>query len=234
MKAPGIAAIVTAEKATFGIKSQAKGIAAAIGEDFEFLGAGMVAPDDGAFIVNRRLIKARASNTAGGGAALASVEPAVGAPGKTIGYAMGIFEPKTGESNFGIPLGDVVAIFIAIKQEIRSVHHPEAAPTADDRVRHVQALKDILARFIGAISIEIFVHANDVGSAIMMGRGGRDAIILRAIVLVASNHRETGRVGILAILRDPHAAPGVETEVGRLCDFRFAEQGIDGEVIVGL
>ena len=68
----------------------------------------------------------------------------------------------------------------------------------------------------------------------MMGRGGGDTIVLRAIVLVTTNHRQTGGVGILAILRDPHAAPGVKTEVGWLGDFRLAEQGVDSEVIVGL
>ena len=112
VKAPGAAAIVTAEEPSFGIKAQDRRYCRRRRRRLRILSVrGMVSPDDGAFVVNRRIIEAGSGHAAGGGAALSAVEPAVGSPGETIGHAVRVFEAETGESDFGVAVGNVVSIF---------------------------------------------------------------------------------------------------------------------------
>jgi hypothetical protein len=95
-----------------------------------------------------------------------------------------------------------------------------------DGVGHVQAGEDFAGAVERAVTVGVLVNGNDITSAIVIRRSGWDAVEGRAVILVAADHLEAGGIRILAVLRDPKATPGVETEVSRLRDHRFVQEQV--------
>src|SRR6266436_438011 len=76
------AAVGTVEKVAIPIERQSVNVASAFGEKLQFMGDRVIAPDT--------LLKLESANLGCGGAAVQSVEPAVGAPGEMVRHRLGI------------------------------------------------------------------------------------------------------------------------------------------------
>src|SRR5688500_5810181 len=85
-------------------------VAAAVGEDFEFVADGMIAPDAGAEFGAFFLWHARLSNLAIIEDALIAVEPTVGAPHETVKAFVGVLVTEAVEEDLGFAVRFVVAI----------------------------------------------------------------------------------------------------------------------------
>ena len=65
------------------------------------------------------------------------------------------------------------------------------------------------------------MDGDDIGAAIVIRGSGRDAIVVRAIILIAADHGHPGGVRVLTVLRNPEAAAGIKTEMRWLSDERL-------------
>ena len=127
-------------------------------------------------------------------------------------------------------VGDVVTVRVRIEQQVRRIHHPDAAVGAHGGVGHVKTVLEDRMLVVDAVVLRRFMDRDDVGPLIVMGRSRGDAVVVRAIILVAADHVHAGRVRILPILRDPESAAGVEAEVRRLGDLRLGQQEVDRQI----
>ena len=196
----------------------------------------MVAPDHAAFDIDAfgiGRVGAGAGDAAGGGAALAAVEPAIGSPCEAIGDAVGVFEAEAAESDFRWAIELVIAVGVGPEDEVGSLHDPEAAGSAEGGVGHIEAVEDRAVEVERSVAVGIFVDRDAVGSFVVVWWGRWDAVVFRAVVLVAADHADACWVGVLAVLGDPEASPFVVAEVGGLGDEGFVEEGFDSEVGMG-
>ena len=146
---------------------------------------------------------------------------------------MSVLKTEPCQMHHRIGIGDIIIILVRIKKQIGRIQDPDSAPTAHDRVRHIQTFEKDLVRIITPISIAIFVNGNDVRTSIMMRRWERHFVIVSPIVSIAAQHLQTGRIRILPRLGNPEAAPFVETEVKSLSDLGFVENLLDPQSIGG-
>ena len=65
----------------------------------------------------------------------------------------------------------------------------------------------------------------------MVRRRRRHLVVMRAVILVAAEHREPRGIRILPRVRDPQPAAFVETEMKRLRDLRFIEDELDAQIL---
>ena len=233
MPAAGVAAVVAGIHTPVAVELQTEGIARAFAEDVVFTRLRMVAPDHAAFEVDGGGvggIEARTDDARGRCATVHAVEPAIGTQDDSVAHRVGVFEAEAGEMHHRRAVRDVVAIGVRIEQQVRRVHHPDAAVGADGRVGHVEAILEDRVLVVDPVALRRFVDGDDVGALVVMGRRRRDAVVMRAVILVAADHVHAGGVRILAVLRDPEAAAGVEAEVRRLGDLRLGQQEVDRQV----
>jgi len=90
------------------------------------------------------------------GGALRPVEPAVGAPGQAAGDGVSVFEAEAGEVDDGIAVGDVVAVFVGIEEQVRRVGDPDAAAADEAGGGDVQAVDEGFDFAEGAVAFFIF------------------------------------------------------------------------------
>ena len=100
------------------IEVEAPGIGEAAGEDFKFAGLGVEAPDAGVEVESIFFGSAGFSDEGVGENALATVEPAVGAPDETVESFVSVVHAPAVEENFWFGIGNVVAIGVGNENEI--------------------------------------------------------------------------------------------------------------------
>src|SRR6185503_12454331 len=149
VKAALIAPIGAGVKPPFAVEFHTKRISASFGEQFKLARRWMIAPDGLAE-------KTNAFDGGGAGAALRSVEPAIGSPRQAVGHRMGIFQAEAREVHFRLNVRNVVAVPIGIKQKVRWIEHPDPAAPWQRAGGNVQSGHEILVRFINAIPILVF------------------------------------------------------------------------------
>ena len=230
-------AIVAGVEAALGVDLETKSVAAPFGENLVGARLGMIAPDHAAFEVDPRRVRWVESgpcDAAGSRAALRAVKPAVHAPHQPVGDRVRVFESKPGKVHDGRAIGYVVVIGVGIKQQIRRVHDPDAAAPGQRSAGHVQAVDENLMPVEPPVAIGVFVDADEVAAAVVVGRRRRNLVIVGSVVLVATEHLEPGGIGILAVLGDPKPAALIEAQMGGLGDERFSQELLDSELAVGL
>src|SRR5262245_31152425 len=92
-------------------------IGGAVGDHFEILAYGVIAPDrtiqQGAFVVGRaRFTYERIVENA-----MPPVEPAIGPPGQSIDHVVAGFERPAIQNHFGLAVGQVVPVAVGNKNE---------------------------------------------------------------------------------------------------------------------
>src|SRR5262249_6728391 len=92
------------------VERDAVAVGTALAEEFEFASDRVVTP--------QALLELEAANATGSGAAVHAIEPAIGTPSEMVGHGLGVFHAKTGKQNFGIAIGDVVAVGVGIEEQI--------------------------------------------------------------------------------------------------------------------
>ena len=215
------------------VEPEPEGVPAAFREDLERPRVRMISPHHAAFEVDAgriRRIEAGSDDAARGGAALAAVEPAVRSPHEAVGDGMRVLEPEAREAHLGRSVRHVVAVAVGVEEQIGRVHHPHAAAADDHGVGHVEPVEEYLVPVVHAVAVGVLVDRDDVGAAVVAGRGRRHLVVVGAIIFVAAEHLQAGGVGVLTILGDPEAAASVEAEVGRLRHQRLAQQEVGREV----
>ena len=225
--AAGVAAVVAGVHATVAVKLEPEGVTRAFAEDVVLAGLRMVAPDHAAFEMDRGGvggIEAGADDARGGRAPVHAVKPAIRTKDDTVTHRVGILETEAGEMHHGRAVGNVVAIGVRIEQQVRRVHHPDAAIGAHGGVGHIEAILEDRVLVVDTVVLGRLVDGDDVGAAVMVGRSRGDAVVVRAVILIAADHVHACGIRILPILRDPEAAAGIEAEVGRLGNERLGQQ----------
>ena len=152
-----------------------------------------------------------------------AVKPAIRTKDDTVAHRVGILETEAGEMHHGRAVGNVVAIGVRIEQQVRRVHHPDAAIGAHGGVGHIEAILEDRVLVVDTVVLGRLVDGDDVGAAVMVGRSRGDAVVVRAVILIAADHVDACGIRILPILRDPEAAAGIEAEVSRLGNERLGQ-----------
>ncbi len=228
----GAPAVVSGVEAADGIELESVGVAAAFGEDLEGPCLRVVAPHHATFEVHAgrvRGIEARSTHATGHGAALTAVEPSIGSPGEAIGDGVGVLESKAREAYLGWAVRDVVAVAVGVEEQVGRVHHPHAAVARHGSRGEVEAVDEDRVTVVAAVGAGGFVDGDDVGAAVVVRRGGWDLVVMGAIVLVAGEHPDAGRVGVLPGLRDPEPPAVVEGKVEGLGDGGFVQDEFRSE-----
>ena len=166
----------------------------------------------------------------GGRAPVHAVEPAIRTKDDPVAHRVGILETEAREMHHGRAVGNVVAIGVGVEQQVRRVHHPDAPIGAYSGVGHIEAILEDRVLVVDAVVLGRLVDGDDISATVVVGRSRGDAVVVRSVILIAADHVNARRVRILAILRNPEAAAGVEAEVGRLGDERLGQQQVDREI----
>jgi len=185
----------------------APGIGGAMGEDFEGFAVGMKSPDAAFNGDALRVGRTRDTDITGAGSAAATVKPAVGSPAESIGKIV-VVVPGDGEAiedDFGLAIGDVVAIAIRNEEELRRTHCPDAAASEFDAGEHLQLVGEDLA--LVGFSVAVLVVEND------------DAIAEVEVEAFAA-------FGVSVVFGDPHAAFAIPSHCDGILDLGFS--GVDG------
>ena len=159
-----------------------------------------------------------------------TVEPAIWTEDDAIAHGVRVLEAKAREMHDGRTVRNVVAVGIRIEQQVRRVHHPDASVGAHGGIGHIKAILEDRVLVVDPVVLRRFVDRDDIGATVMIGRSRRNVVVVGPVIFIAADHTDARGIGILAILRHPEAAAGVEAEVRRLGDLRFRQQQIDSEV----
>ncbi len=153
VKAARVAAVVAGEDAALRVDLQAEGVAAALGEDFVAARLRVIAPDELAHRVDRRLLAAVVLDVAGDGAALAGVQPAVRPPLQAVGAGVGVFQAEAFQQDLRRAVGHVVVVLVRVEEEVRRIEHPQAAAALDAGGGDVQPLDEGLVLVEDAVAV---------------------------------------------------------------------------------
>src|SRR6185503_19065456 len=113
----------------FIVEIQTPGIATAFAKQLEPMCDGMITPNT--------LLKFNAADFCRDRAALATIEPAIGSPGKRIGDRVGEFHGEPREQYFRIGIRHVVAVAVGIKQEVRDLQNENTSMTEGETASQV-------------------------------------------------------------------------------------------------
>src|SRR5262249_36464269 len=130
MKTAGVAAVVPGKDAAQLVDLDTKGVAAPLAKDFETALFRMIAPDMLADHVGDGCLVAGALDVGGNGAAVGAVDPAVRAPAQAVGHRVGVLQPEACEMDDRVARRLVGIVLGRIKEEIRGIEDPDAAPPA--------------------------------------------------------------------------------------------------------
>ena len=219
LPAPRIAAIVPGVQPPLGIEIELEDITASLRKNLVLLRLRLVPPHHAALLVDARKIRRidpGPHDPARRRAPLRAVQPPVRSPHQTVRHRMRVLQPESRQPHLRIPVGDIVIVLIRIKQQVRRVHHPDAAVASQHRVRHVQSLEHHLVLVVHAVSIGILVHRDDVTARILVRGSRRHPIETRPVVLIPAHHFHAGRIRILPVLRHPHSPALIKADVRRL------------------
>ena len=93
-----------------GAKIQSPSVATPLGKQFEFFADGMKAPN--------ALLEGEASDLGGYGTPLGTIQPAIRAPNQRVSVGVGILHAKPVDQHFGITIGNIITVFVRIKEQI--------------------------------------------------------------------------------------------------------------------
>ena len=233
MPAAGLGSIVAAEEPSVAIQLEPEDIPAALGEQLVLPGHRMIAPDHATLEMDARRalrIESRPHHAAGGGAALPSVDPPIGAPDQSIGHGMGVLQAEAGEVDDRRTIGHVVAIGVGKEEQVGRVHDPHPAAPRQHGVGHVEPVHEHPMTIGQPVAIGVFMDGDPVAARCVSRRRLGHSVVLGPVVLVATEHLGTGRIGILPVLGHPKPTPGVEAEVRGLGHLGLVQQQVHAEV----
>ena len=183
------------------VKVEAPGVGEAAGEDFEFLGFGVEAPDAGVEIKALFFSCTRLADEGVGEDALAAVEPTVGTPDEAVQSFVSVLNTPAVEENFGLGVGDVVAIRIGNEDEVRRCAEVDAAVADGDAGGEGDFVVEELFCVEGAVAVSVF---EDLDAA-------------KLFVFVGAS------VDVVVVFDDPDAAAAIISEGDG-----FADVGLGG------
>ena len=232
VKTARAAAVVAGEQAAGGIEFQPENVAAALGENLELAGVGVITPDHAALEVltgRAGWVDAGACDAATHRAALCAVQPAVRPPRDAVGHGVRVLKTKPGEVHFRVAVRDVIAVFVRVKQQVRCVHHPCTVVSRQGGVGEAEFVDEHFVGVVGAIAIGVLVDGDAAAAGcVVRGRLGL-AVVFGAVILVATDLAQAGRVGVLDVVRYPEPSACIKAQVRRLRDERLVQHGFDDE-----
>ena len=160
MPAARLPAVVAGVEPALGVELETEGVAAALGENLVGARVRVITPHHAALEVHAgrgRRIEAGPRDATRRRAALSAVQPAVGSPDETVRRRVRVLEAEAREPDFGRAVGNVVPIAVRVEQQVRRVHHPHTAATADRGVGHVETVEKHLVRIVYAVALGRFV-----------------------------------------------------------------------------
>src|SRR6266568_1184273 len=196
------AAIGTVEKVAIPVERQSVNVASAFGEKLQFMGDRVIPPD--------ALLKLESANLGCCGAAVQSVEPAVGAPSEMVRHRLGVLHAKPAQQHLGIAVGNIIAVLVGIEKQIRRLHHEHAAKPELNAGDEIEIADEVLELISVAGAGRVFHDSNAIGALWTAGRRFRHAVINGTGVAVHADALQPRRVGILQILNGPEPSPIVE------------------------
>src|SRR5687767_9822258 len=158
MKSAAVAAVVSGKGAALAVERQRPRVATAFGEELEPIRLRVVAPD-------RLSEKRDASDLCRTGASVDAVEPTVGSPRQAVGERVRVLEPEAFEPYLGLAVWQPVSGCIAIEEQVRRVHHPDAAAPRQHAGGDVQAGDDVLVGLEPPVAIRVLEHGDFVRTA---------------------------------------------------------------------
>ncbi len=227
----GVAAVVARVDPPLRVDLDAEGIAAPLGEDLVASRLGVVSPDELAHRVDRLVARPRPLHPPADRAPLRGVEPAVGAPAEAVDDRVRVLQPEPFEVNLGIAVGHVVVVLVGIEQQVGRVEDPDApAPRAQAVAMFRPSTNVVCLSSMPSPSVSSWIVIRSRPADVVRRRLG-DLIVDNPPDAVAAEHLQAGRLGILAILDDPHPAALVEVEEHGLRDLGLRQHQLDAEVV---
>ena len=205
------------------VEVQAPHVAAALAEELEAPGTGVIAPD--------ALLELDAADPGRDGRPLQAVEPAVRAPGERVGHRVGVFHAEAGEQHLGVAVGTVVAVAVGIEQQVRGLEDEHAPMAECQPAGQVQPGQEVVGPVGPAVAVGVLEDRHPVGpSRPARGRLGH-LVVDRPRVPVHLHPLQPRRVGILEILDHPEPAPVVELDRHGLPDHRLGREEPDLQAV---
>ncbi len=131
--------------------------------------AGVVAPQ--ALALPFHVLGHLAADIARGRAAVCAVEPAIRAKTQAVGHRMRVLQAEATQVHLGIAIGHVVPVRIRVEEQVRWIHHPDAAIPRQGGGGDVQALDHGLLGVQLPVAIGILQHHHLVGPLGPFGGG---------------------------------------------------------------
>jgi hypothetical protein len=138
-----------------------------------------------------------------------------------------ILQTESSEAHLRIAVRQSVSGPVAIEEQVRRVHHPNAAAPRQHTRRDVQARDDILVSVECAIAVRVFQHGDLVHTPDTVGWRCRYGVESSPQVLVVRGDVEAGGKRILEVLDDPQPSAIVEVQVDGLANHRLRRDQLD-------
>lgn len=190
------------------IEVEAPGVGEAAGEDFEFLGFGVEAPDAGVEVETVFFGCAWFSDEGVGEDALAAVEPAVGSPDEGVEGFVPVLHAPSVVKDFGFGVGDVVAVCVGNEDEVGWGAEVDAAMADGDAGGEGEFVVEEFFGIEDAIAIGVLKNLDAAELFVFVGAS----------------------VDVVVVLDDPDAAAGVVGEGDGFADVGFGS--VDGDLEV--
>ena len=207
------------------VECEAEDVPAALAEQFEFLRGRVIAP--------HALLKLDAPNSAGRGAAVESIQPAVRSPGEVVGERLRVLHAEATEQDFGVAIRHVVAVSIRIEEQVRCLEDVNSALAEFDPGTEIQPLHEVLERIGLAVAVRVFADGNAVRAPGTLRRWFGHPIVNRARPPIDLHALQPGRVGVLQVLNRPDPTAIIALHEDGLPHIRFGREELHGEPIGG-
>src|SRR5262245_11473561 len=123
---------------------------------------------------------------------------------------MRVLHAETGEANFRITIGNVVAIAVGIEKQIWRLKHEHAAVAESESAGEIQTGDEIVCAVGAAIAIGVLKDGDAVGAFRTARWRFRNAVVDGARPAIHLGALETRGIGILKVLNDPQPPAVVE------------------------
>ena len=134
---------------------------------------------------------------------------------------MGVLHAEALQQHLRIAVRHVVAVLVGVKQQVRRLRHVDAAVAQAHAGGEIQAGDEILRLAVAAGLVGVVEDGNAIGALRSTRRRQRHLVVLGAQPLIDFHGFEAGRVRVLEVLDDPHAAAVVERDRHGLADHRL-------------
>ena len=112
-------------------------------------------------------------------------------------------KPNQARCSSGVGVRDVITVFVRVKQQVRCVHHPCTVVSRQGGIGEAEFVDEHLVVVVGAIAIVVLVDSDAAAAGyVVRGRLGL-AVLFGAVILVATDLAQPGRVGVLDVVRYP-------------------------------